>query len=279
MTLFLSPGRSLVFGLFLTTLVLMAQQPSSWEGRLSTGIAAIKSGKATEAIQLLVPVTEEAKAFPPEDVRRVEASIVLGSAYQYHGQLDLAEPLYLAAIQWMEAHREISDALLAVAFDNLGRLRLEQARWHEAEELLNRARDIYSKTRNDQDPRIANVNRLLGETLLSQGRIADGVALLEHAVDTLRHASDTPIQTLAAALRSLATAYTVQGRYPEAEGLLDEALRMNRQPVKTISTARTQCCLWATSTFYSTTPAAPCRCFRRQFTFLKFIKTPTCRAH
>ena len=229
MALNLSPGRSLVFGFLLTALVLVAQ-PLNWDNRMSDGIAAIKAGQAAEAIQLLLPLAEEAKTFLPQDVRRVESSIALAAAYQYHGQLDQAEPLYLEAISWLEAHPPKNGDLLAVTLDNMGRLRLEQARWRQAEEFLRKALDIYSKTRSAQDPRIANVHRLLGETLLSQGRIADGVDLLEHAVDTLRQASDTPVQTLAAALRSLATAYSVQGRYPEAEALLDQSLQMIREP-------------------------------------------------
>lgn len=228
MARYLSPGRSLVFGFLLTALVLMAQQ--NWDARVSDGIAALKAGQASEAIQLLLPLVEQAKAFPLEDGRRVESGIALAAAYQYLGRLDQAEPLYLEAIQWLQAHSEKNGAFLALAFDSLGRLRLEQARWREAQVFLGKALDIYTKTRHAQDPRIANVNRMLGETYLSQGRIAEAVALLEHAVDTLRHAPDTPPQALAAGLRSLATAYTVQGRYPEAEALLDESLQLNREP-------------------------------------------------
>ena len=72
--------------------------------------------------------------------------------------------------------------------------------------------------------------RLLGETYLSQGRIAEGVALIEHSLETLRQAPNTSGRTLGAALRSLSTAYSVQGRYPEAEALLDESLQMDREP-------------------------------------------------
>lgn len=233
MTRFLSPGRSLVFGFLLTEMVLVARQPLNWDARLSDGIAAVKAGHAAEAIQLLLPLSEEAKALPPEDVRCVESALALAAAYQYQGQLDQAEPLYLEAIQWLEARTEKSGPMLALAFDNLGRLRLEQGRWREAEEFLGKARDFYTRTRSAGDPGIANVNRLLGETYLSQGRVAEAVALLEHAVDTLRQAPDAASQTVAAGLRSLATAYTVQGRYPEAEELLQESIQLNREDSRT----------------------------------------------
>jgi tetratricopeptide (TPR) repeat protein len=233
MTRLVSPGRSLVLGLLLTAMVLAAQQPLNWNARLSDGIAAIKAGHAAEAIQLLLPLTEQAKSFPPEDVRRVESALSLATAYQYQGELDQAESLYLEVIQWLEAHREKNGSMLALAFDNLGRLRLEQGRWREAEELLGWARDAYIKTRTARDPHIANVNRLLGETYLSQGRIAEAVILIEQTVATLRQAPDAAASTLAAALRSLATAYAVQGRYPEAEALLEESIQLNRESGRT----------------------------------------------
>jgi tetratricopeptide (TPR) repeat protein len=240
MARFLSPGRSLVFGFFLTALVLAAQQPVKWDALLSESIAAIKAGNAAEAVQLLLPLYEQAKALPMEanalpadDVRRVETALVLATAYQYHGQLNQAEPLYLEAIQWLETGHGQNESILAPAFDNLGRLRLEQGRWPEAEELLGKARDLYSKTRDARDPRIANVDRLLGETYLSQGRLAEAVTLLEQALDMLRRAPDAASQTVAAALRSLAVAYTVQARYPEAENLLEESIQLNRASAQT----------------------------------------------
>lgn len=233
MTRSLSPGRSLVLGLLLSHLALATQQPFNWNTRLSDGIAALKAGHAAEAIQLLVPLVDESRALPAEDVRRVEGSLALGAAYQYHGQLDKAEPLYVEAIAWLNASGENNGALLAVVFDNFGRLRLEQGRWSDAEEFLGKAREFYAQTRGSQDPRIANVDRLIGETYLSQGRIAEGTALLERAAQTLRRSPETFPPTLAAALRSLATAYSVQGRYAEADALLVESLQMNQDPGQT----------------------------------------------
>ena len=233
MARFWSPRRSLVFGFLLTALVLAAQQPVKWDALLSDSIAAIKAGNAPEAIQLLLPLYEQAKTLPGDDVRRVETAMVLATAYQYHGQLDQAEPLYLEAIQWLKTDHGQNESLLAPAFDNLGRLRLEQGRWREAEEFLGKARDLYTHTRSARDPRIANVNRLLGEVYLSQGRIVEAVTLLEQAVDLLRQAGDVTGQTVAAGLRSLAIAYTVQARYPEAERLLEESIQLNRASAQT----------------------------------------------
>jgi tetratricopeptide (TPR) repeat protein len=214
-------------------MVLTAQEPIKWDARLSDGIAALKSGQAAEAVQLLLPLQEQAKAFPAEDVRRIEGTLALAAAYQYHGQLDEAEPLYLDAIHRLEVRAGKDGALLAMAYDNLGRLRLEQGRWPEAEELLVKARDLYSESRNTRDPRIANVNRLLGDTYLSQGRIVDAVELLEQAVDTLRQAPGVAAPMLAPGLQSLATGYTVQGKYPEAEKLLEESIRLSRDDGRT----------------------------------------------
>ena len=233
MTRFWSHGRSLVFGFLLSASLAAAQQPLNWDARLNDGIAAIKAGNSAEAIGLLGPLCEQSKTLPAEDVRRVESALALASAYQNHGQLDQAEPLYLDSIQWLEERHEKGGALLALAFDNLGRLRLEQGRWQEAEKLLGRARDLYTSGKNARNPRIANVDRLLGETYLSQGRIAEAVALLEQAVQMLRQAPDAAAQTVAAALRSLATGYSVQGRYTEAETLLEESIQLNRESGQT----------------------------------------------
>ncbi len=230
MTRILSPGASLAFA---TAMLLTAQEPVKWEARLSEGIAVLKSGQAADAVQLLLPLKEQAKAFPLEDIRRVEVTLALAAAYQYHGQLDQAEPLYLDAVQSLELRERRDGGILAVAYDNLGRLRLEQGRWAEAEKFLGKARDLYAESRNAQDPRIANVDRLLGESYLSQGRIEDAVELLEEAVDTLRRAKGVAAPTLSAGLQSLAAGYTVQGRYPEAETLLEESIRLSRDDSRT----------------------------------------------
>ena len=46
----------------------------------------------------------------------------------------------------------------------------KQGRWPEAEVLLGKARDLYTNGGNTENPRVTNVNRLLGEPYLSQGR-------------------------------------------------------------------------------------------------------------
>ena len=127
MARFLSPRRSLVFGFLLTALVLAAQQPVKWDALLSDSIAAIKAGNATEAIELLLPLYEQAKAqrpqanaLPADDVRRVETALVLATAYQYHGQLNQAEPLYPEAIQWLETGHGNNGSMLAPAFRQSG---------------------------------------------------------------------------------------------------------------------------------------------------------------
>lgn len=119
--------------------------------------------------------------------------------------------------------------MLAMAFDNLGRLRLEEGCWAEAQEFLEKARDLYLKTWNAGDPHIANVNRSLGESYLGQGRIVEAVAILQQAVEALRQAPEVGTSMLPAALRSLATVYTVQGRYSAAKALLEESLELNRE--------------------------------------------------
>jgi len=228
MTRLLSPGRSLVFGLLPTAMVLAALQPLNWDARLNDGIAAIQAGNSAEAVQILSPLLEQAKAFPREDPRLAESTMALAVAYQYNSQFDQAEPLYLEAVQLLGAGGEKSGSMLALAFENLGQLRLGQGRWQEAKDFLGKARDLYSKIGKPDDRRVANVDRLLGETCLGQGQIAEAVVLIEHAVDALRQALDVAPSTLAAGLRSLATAYTVQGRYPEAEAPLEESIRLTR---------------------------------------------------
>jgi len=202
-----------------------AQEKPDWESHYQNGTAALSAGRYADAMQLLAAANEEASAFPPQDERRANTAYALALCYHYQGQLDRAETLYLQAEKALEAAGANARGLLAFTLDALGQLRVEQRRWEEAEKLIRQAIECCGPA-GEKNPCKLNATGHLGDLYFIQGRIAEAEVLSKDVVDELRRTPSVPGAMLAAALRSLAGIYEVEGRYSLAEPLLKESLAL-----------------------------------------------------
>ncbi len=213
----------------LSTSALIGQEDSKWDAHLEEGVHAVAIGQYTAAVEILTQVTQEAHAFPPNDVRRATSALSLATAYQYQGQLERAEAAYLEAREVVETAGASHSWLEGVILNGLGQLRYNQGRWKEAEEFLCEAAERCQKTRSATDACALAATRNLGDVYLIEGRVAESEALFHRLVDLLRQQSPAPNDVLAGALHGLATAYRVRGQYALAEPLLQESLELNKQ--------------------------------------------------
>ena len=118
--------------------------------------------------------------------------------------------------------------LLGYVLESLGELRMQQARWLESEQLLERAVTACSETHGETHACTLTARRRLGELLSMQGRNDEAERLFKQLIGTLRQVRSSP-ELLAGALTNLAGVYNAQGRYELAEPLLNESLAVASQ--------------------------------------------------
>lgn len=222
-------GRSLVLGVLLTTLVVMAQETTGWNSRLKDGITAISSGHYQQAVQILSALKEESRSLPAGDLRLTDVGLALATAYQYQGRFDLAEPLYLEAKSALEAAGPAARHRLGMTQNGLAQLRVSAARWSEAEDLLHAASENCRAAAGEDDRCAIAAIEHLGELFVLENRSPEAVRILVPAVDRLRGLSPPQNDLLADALHNLAAAYRQQGQYPAAEPLFKESLNLSSQ--------------------------------------------------
>jgi Tfp pilus assembly protein PilF len=224
-----SHGRSVVLWVLLSGAALQGQTPASWDARLDDGISAIAQGHYAEAIQVLTPVSEEAKVFPAGDSRRTEVMLTLATAYQYQGQPRRAETLFSEAKRQLEPLGASGRRWLGYALAGLGQVRLDQSRWQEAEDLLRPAIAICRESRGETDPCTTTAMRNLGDLYVMLGQMHKAEALFSQSIEILRRAPASQSELLAATLRSLARVYAQEGLFPTAEPLLQESMELAKR--------------------------------------------------
>ncbi len=224
----LSHNRTFVLTLFLATVALAAEEKPGWDANLKSGVAAVTAGNYSEALECLTAAAEQAKEFPPQDIRQAKSAYMLAMTYQYLGRLDRAEPLYLEAKRVLDADPGGDGDLLAFTLDGLGQVRFDQQRWAEAEALLRESADLCKRSHGEKAPCAVNAIMHLGETYSAEGRLAEAADVFRNAIVAIRANTSFPPGMLAMALRNLGNVYLMEGRYLSAEPLLAEALELAR---------------------------------------------------
>jgi tetratricopeptide (TPR) repeat protein len=223
----LSHGRNFILGVLCTGLSVMAQGTTSWSSHLKDGIAAIGSGHYEQAVEILTALAEESKSFPAADLRRAKVAFSLASAYQYQGRLAAAEPLYLEARTLLEAAGPEAGHTLGMTLHGLAQLRMGARGWNEAEELLRSAARICGEADGEMDPCAIAARMHLGELYVLADRSLEAEPILAQAVAIFREISPARDDLLADALRNLADAYRLEGRYALAGPLFKESLELS----------------------------------------------------
>ena len=170
----------------------------------------------------------EARSLDAEPVVQAELYSTLGGIYQKLGNLERADSLLHTALDRREAlvgatHPDVAQGRIA-----LGLLRIDQAKFEEAERLIRDGLAILGRTVPPTHPSVARANVALGRVLQERGNYAEAIPVLEKAV---RGYSISPQATrdLASSLSSLADAHYYAGHYDVADSLNRRVLSMYRQ--------------------------------------------------
>jgi len=194
-----------------------------WKKAFDAGSSAVAAGRHQEAWQRF----EEAEAaighLPPDDPRRIVNQIGFALVHQTRGEHASAEAIYQRALPALSSPAFRDSALLPLALENLGALRMEQSRHRDAEELTRRAAALFQKLFGDTDTATAKARLQLAQISASLGRFDDALSLAQRAVPVLRSAFPANRPELLRGYEVLGEAYVCLGRYSEAEPWLKEA--------------------------------------------------------
>src|SRR5437660_5809923 len=171
---------------------------------------------------------QDAKSLDGQPVQ-AELYETLGGIYQKLGKLDRADSLLRAALDQRRSlfgsdHSEVAKSLVA-----LGRLRLDQAEYQEAERLVREGLAMSQGHRRPGDPAIASATVALGQVLEESGKYDEGINVLEQAVRLRGMAPAQPTTELAASMRELANTHYYAGHLAVADSLDRLVLALTRK--------------------------------------------------
>ena len=152
----------------------------------------------------------------------------LGGIYQKLGDLSRADALLDMALRQRRGLDRSASLDAAEVLIATGLLRVDQARFDEAEQLVREGLATIRRHAPPEDPAVARGSTALGRVLYERGAYAEAIAALEEAVRL--HESSSPASAdLSAALTELVNAHFYAGHLETADEVGRRALAMTRQ--------------------------------------------------
>jgi serine/threonine-protein kinase len=170
---------------------------------------------------------QEARALDRDPAIQAALFETLGTVYQGLAQFDRADGLLTQAVE--ERRRlagkqgDVADSLVS-----LGLLKLAQAKFSEAERLINEGLQVGASRLPRNHPTIARATAALGKTIEAEGAYARAIPILENAVRLYTAGGNTPLE-VSAAMTELANTHFYAGHLDQAEALNRQVLEMDRQ--------------------------------------------------
>ena len=193
------------------------------------GEEAVGPADSLRVVTLVDRGVRDAQSLDGEPAVQAELYETLGSIYQQLGKLDRADSLLRSALDRRRTlfgsdHPEVAKSLVA-----LGRLRLDQAEYQEAERLVREGLAMSQRHRRPGDPAIASATVALGQVLEESGKYDEGINVLEQAVRLRGMAPAQPTTELAASMRELANTHYYAGHLAVADSLDRLVLALTRK--------------------------------------------------
>src|SRR3989454_1722418 len=146
------------------------------------GEEAVGPADSLRVVTLVDRGVRDAQSLDGEPAVQAELYETLGSIYQKLGKLDRADSLLRSALDRRRTlfgsdHPDVAKSLVA-----LGRLRVDQAEYQEAERLIREGLAMSKRHRRPGDPAIASATLALGQVLEESGKYDEGIKVLEQAV-------------------------------------------------------------------------------------------------
>ncbi|MGD8868583.1 MAG: serine/threonine-protein kinase [Gemmatimonadales bacterium] len=134
------------------------------------------------------------------------------------GNYARAESLYMRTLAIHERHAdEIGDSALAVTLSGVGALYWSQARYDEAEPVLQRARRLYEDVLGPDHPSVANILSSLAVVHWARGEYAEAEPLLERSLEIRERTLGPDHPETAGTLNNLGALHWTLKQYDEAE--------------------------------------------------------------
>jgi eukaryotic-like serine/threonine-protein kinase len=171
---------------------------------------------------------QEADLLHAEPAVQADLYVTLGGIYQRLGSLDRAESLLTGALDRRRELGAAGRAGIAEGLTALGLLRVEQARFEEAERLVREGLGLARRLDPRDDPLVARAAAALGKVFEMRGDYEAAIPPLEEAL-RLRWSAGGPTIELSRTLSQLANVYYYVGRFDESEQLNRRVIAMDRQ--------------------------------------------------
>lgn len=178
-------------------------------------------------VTLLDRGLQEARGLDAEPAVQADLYQTLGGIYQKLDNLVQAESLLKLALERRHtlfggSHPRVAESLVA-----LGLLRVDQARFDDAEKLVRDGLEMSRRTLPPDDPALALAASALGRVLSERGSYDKAIEILEEAVRLRSEGEITP--ELASSTYELANAHFYAGHFTQSGELNQKVLAMHRQ--------------------------------------------------
>ena len=169
-----------------------------------------------------------ARSLDADPAAQADLYLTLGGIYQKLGRFDRADSLMQLALDrrrklFGPMHRDVAEALVS-----LGLLRVDQAKFDDAERLIRQGLGVATRTLPPNDPGVIKATAALGRVLQERGAYAQAIPLLEQVVQ-MNEAAHAPGTEIGASLSALADAHYYAGHYPVSDSLNTRVLAIYRQ--------------------------------------------------
>ena len=169
-------------------------------------------------VTLLDKGVTDARSLDAEPAAQAELYLTLGGIYEKLGKLSRADSLIQLALTRRQAilggqHPDVAASLVA-----LGLLRIDQARFEDAEQLIRRGLAMANATLRPGDAGIISASVALGRVLMERGSYPEAIPVLENVVRMSRAAKASRGE-IAANISALADAHFYAGHRDASDSL------------------------------------------------------------
>jgi len=180
-----------------------------------------------KVVDLLKSGVDKARELKNEPAAQADLYVTLGSIYESLGKLDLANSLMDSALRIRKSLFGPDDPNVAETVATMGWLRMDQARFTEAEQMLRSAVAMDRRHVRVDDQRLGNMQCSLAAVLMHRGAYGEAIQALNEAI-RIQSLPGADQADLAESLTFLSTSYHLMGRDQEAQPLAERVLAIDR---------------------------------------------------
>jgi serine/threonine-protein kinase len=192
------------------------------------GDASAAPPETLRVLALLDRGVQEARSVNADPRTQGELFFTLGGIYQKLGRLERADSLMQAGLERRRATGGMRDSRTADGLVAIALLRMDQARYADAERSVRDAMEIHAERNPPAHPSHALDRVALGRILEAKGDYPVALGVLHEAV-RLHAARDTTSADYVAAATALANTHFYAGNYDAADSLNRRLLALDRQ--------------------------------------------------